>query len=58
VRYRYRETTYHITVLQTHDETGGTSVTVDDVEQPDKAIPLVDDHQDHSVEVRISTVHN
>jgi hypothetical protein len=31
---------------------------VDDVEQPDKAIPLVDDHQDHSVEVRISTVHN
>ena len=25
----------------------------DGVEQPDKAIPLVDDRQEHSVEVRI-----
>jgi cyclic beta-1,2-glucan glucanotransferase len=28
-------------------------VTVDGVEQPDKAISLVDDRQEHSVEVRI-----
>jgi cellobiose phosphorylase len=52
VHYRYRETVYHITVLQTRAGTGE-SVTVDGVEQPDTAIFLVDDHQEHSVEVRI-----
>jgi hypothetical protein len=31
-----------------------TSVFVDGVEQPDNAIPLLDDHQEHSVEVRIT----
>ena len=29
-------------------------VTVDGIEQPDKTIPLVDDHQEHWVEVRIN----
>jgi cellobiose phosphorylase len=53
VHYRYRETVYHIDVLQTHAGNGETSVTVDGVERPDKAIPLVDDRQEHSVEVRI-----
>jgi cyclic beta-1,2-glucan synthetase len=53
VHYRYRETVYHIAVLQTHVGNGEASVTVDGVEQPDKAIPLVDDRQEHSVEVRI-----
>jgi cyclic beta-1,2-glucan synthetase len=53
VHYRYRETVYHIDVLQTRDGNGGTSVTVDGVERHDKSIPLVDDHQEHSVEVRI-----
>jgi hypothetical protein len=28
-------------------------VTVDSIERDDQAIPLVDDHQEHSVEVRI-----
>jgi cellobiose phosphorylase len=52
MHYRYRETVYHITVLQTNN--GGTAgVTVDGVEQPDNAIPLLDDHQEHAVEVRI-----
>jgi hypothetical protein len=32
------------------------TVTVDGVEQQDKAIPLVDDHQEHSVEVKIQAV--
>ncbi len=32
---------------------GETSVTVDGVEQPDDTIPLIDDRQEHSVEVRI-----
>jgi cellobiose phosphorylase len=53
VHYRYRETLYHITVQQTPVGSGETSVTIDGVEQHDKAIPLVDDRQEHSVEVRI-----
>ncbi|MGO9414911.1 MAG: GH36-type glycosyl hydrolase domain-containing protein [Syntrophobacteraceae bacterium] len=52
MHYRYRETVYHITVLQT-DNGGTASVIVDGVEQPDKAIPLIDDHLEHSAEVRI-----
>ena len=52
VHYRYRETVYHITVLQPGD-CSVASVTVDGVEQPDNAIPLLDDHREHSVEVRI-----
>jgi cellobiose phosphorylase len=55
VHYRYRETDYHISVLQTRAGSGEMSVTVDGVEQHDKAIPLVDDRQEHSVEVRIHT---
>jgi len=58
VHYRYRETVYHIDVLQTRDDNGGASVTVDGIEQHDKAIPLVDDHQEHSVEVRIPVAHS
>ena len=53
VHYRYRETVYHIAVLQTLLGIGETRITVDGVERPDKMIPLVDDRQDHSVEVRI-----
>ncbi len=53
VHYRYRETVYHIDVLQTGDENGGMRVTVDGVEQSEKVIPLVDDHQEHWVEVKI-----
>jgi hypothetical protein len=53
VHYRYRETVYHISVLQTPGGNGEPSVTVDGVERPDRAIPLVDDRQEHSVEVRI-----
>ena len=56
VHYRYRETPYHIHVLQVSIGNGEMSVTVDGVEQQDKAIPLVDDHQEHSVEVKIQAV--
>ncbi len=55
VHYRYRETVYHIAVLQEPAGDGGTSVTVDGVGRPDRAIPLVDDRREHSVEVRIKT---
>jgi cellobiose phosphorylase len=53
VHYRYRETIFHITVVQTRDGRSKTNVTVDGFEQPDKAVPLVDDRKEHLVEVRI-----
>jgi hypothetical protein len=53
LHYRYRETVYHITVLQTRAGNGEMSVTVDGVERQDKVIPLVDDRQEHSVEVHV-----
>ena len=52
VHYRYRETTYHITVRQTRDHSAG-SVTVDGVLQSGKTISLVDDRTEHAVEVGI-----
>jgi cellobiose phosphorylase len=66
IHYRYRETVYHITVGQTRADTGSktgekcaeksgvTNVTLDGVEQRDRAIPLRDDRQEHFVEVRVS----
>jgi cyclic beta-1,2-glucan synthetase len=54
VHYRYRETVYHIVVRQTRDSSSA-RVIVDGVEQPDIAITLVDDHQEHSAEVSIPT---
>jgi cyclic beta-1,2-glucan glucanotransferase len=54
VHYRYRETVYHITVLQTRAATDESSVTVEGVERQGNTIPLIDDHQEHSVEVRIA----
>ena len=56
VHYRYRETVYHLTVQQTtagHDER---RVTVDGVERLDQAIPLVDDRQEHWVEMSIAAI--
>jgi hypothetical protein len=53
VHYRYRETVYHIRVLQTAAAQAGMTVTVDGVEREDNALPLVDDQQEHTAEVRI-----
>jgi cyclic beta-1,2-glucan synthetase len=53
VHYRYRETVYHIAILQTLAAIDEMSVTVDGVQQLEKAIPLIDDRQEHLVEVRI-----
>ncbi len=52
VHYRYRETVYHISVVQTPGGGDETRVTVDGVERHDDGIPLVDDRREHSVEVR------
>jgi cellobiose phosphorylase len=53
VHYRYRETTYHITVVQIPAGSSDMRVTVDGIEQKDTVIPLVDDRREHSVEVRL-----
>jgi cellobiose phosphorylase len=53
VHYRYRETTYHISVTQTDGTDGATTVTLDGVARDEETIPLVDDHQEHSVELRV-----
>ena len=55
VHYRYRETVYHIVVMNTRDGNGETGVTVDGVKQHDQAILLVDDRKVHSAEVVIHT---
>jgi hypothetical protein len=58
IHYRYRETVYHIAVSQTRagddEKSGVMSVTVDGVEQDDRAIPLVDDHLERSVGVTVN----
>ena len=56
IHYRYRETVYHIAVVQPPTGNDEMSVTVDGVEQHDKAVRLVDDHREHSVEVRMNAV--
>jgi cyclic beta-1,2-glucan synthetase len=60
LHYRYRETVYHIVVSQTRAADsatiGETSITVDGVERHDQAIPLVDDRQDHTVEVKTAAL--
>jgi cellobiose phosphorylase len=53
VHYRYRETVYHISVVQIPIEQGEMSVTIDGVGRYDDGLRLVDDRQEHIVEVRI-----
>jgi hypothetical protein len=52
VRYRFRETVYDITVLQTSVADGGPRLTVDGVDLPGPSFPVVDDRRAHAVEVR------
>ncbi|MDZ4198171.1 MAG: hypothetical protein U1E27_02695, partial [Kiritimatiellia bacterium] len=51
IRYRYRETTYHIEVRKTDPPAAEMRIHVDGVVQPDARIPLRDDRVDHRVEV-------
>ncbi len=53
VHYRYCETVYHIAVILMQNGNGEIRVAVDGVEQLDRVITLVDDRQEHSVEVKI-----
>ena len=54
VHYRFRETIYHIRVMQKQaGEKKAATVTVDGVVQPGNTIALVDDGREHAVEVMV-----
>jgi cyclic beta-1,2-glucan synthetase len=50
MHYRYRETVYHINIVQS---SGPASLTIDGEARVGSAIPLVDDRRDHTVELRL-----
>ena len=58
MRYRYRDTSYHISVQRTgvlgDEELDAASVTVDGVAQEGNFLLLADDRQEHRVEVRLA----
>ena len=54
VRYRYRETTYAITVLQSVAPGEPPSISLDGAVQPGGVIHLADDHVEHKVEVHLA----
>jgi cellobiose phosphorylase len=54
VRYRFRDTVYHIIVRPTSVTDAKPKLTVDGVELPGPAIPLVNDRQSHRVEVTMA----
>ncbi len=51
IHYRYRETFYHITFNNSGSGSTVERVIADGNEQPDKCVPLVDDRNDHQVNV-------
>ena len=53
MRYRYRRSTYLITVRQITGAKAPVKVTVDGIPQRDGAIPLVDDGAEHRVDVEL-----
>jgi len=54
LHYRFRSTFYHITVRRAGLGAGqAVQVTVDGREQPEAALQLVDDRQEHTVEVKV-----
>ncbi len=55
MHYRYRETVYHIKVSRAPGGETGTHLSLDGVEY-ERTIPLVDDHQEHWVEVKVAVV--
>ena len=53
LHYRYRETVFHITVLQPEPSRTVKRITLDGIVQPSEFIPLCDDRQQHQVEVEL-----
>jgi cyclic beta-1,2-glucan synthetase len=58
MHYRYRETVYHIAVVQNGVGAGESRLVVDGAEQADGVIHLVDDHREHLVELSIRKAGN
>jgi cellobiose phosphorylase len=54
VHYRYRETIYHITIKQITDIDRKIWIMIDSAESDKDFIPLIDDRQEHSVEIRLA----
>jgi cellobiose phosphorylase len=53
LRYRYHETMYKITITQLSADNGEPGIEVDSIACPKEIIPLVNDHNEHCVEIRI-----
>jgi cyclic beta-1,2-glucan synthetase len=54
VHYRYRQTVYHITVTRLgEDSSDPAQLILDNHPLSDETIPLVDDHLEHFVDVRV-----
>jgi len=58
IHYRFRETVYHLIITQSRSDGSGqrnaTRITLDGVEQQDPKIHLLDDQQEHTVELNVS----
>jgi len=53
VHYRHRETVYHIAVRQSRPAQGHSELRIDGHAQDGLAIPLVDDRQEHWVDLTV-----
>jgi len=54
IHYRYRQTVYHITIGRlAADSAAGQLLWLDGQELPGPTLPLVDDHQEHAVEMLV-----
>jgi cellobiose phosphorylase len=53
IRYRFRETIYHIDVVRMDDSKSQAFVTVDGLNQEDRSIPFINDLREHHVRVQL-----
>ncbi|OAI40011.1 cyclic beta 1-2 glucan synthetase [Planctomycetaceae bacterium SCGC AG-212-D15] len=53
IHYRYRETFYHLTIRNRGSGLAVARVTMEGTEQPERSVTLVNDRNDHNVEVEV-----
>jgi cellobiose phosphorylase len=53
VFYRFRDTNYNITIIRITETDKKPGITINGVEQENVMVPLIDDRQEHNVEIRI-----
>ncbi len=53
IRYRYMDTNYHISFIQSAETASERKLFVDEVEQKDSMLTLVNDHIDHRIEFQM-----